>query len=338
VFDIRLEGVGITGTAGLVTARAERLALKDAATGVAVEFVYNLPDRNAKVTVTGSLAAFNPFLPQWIALKDLPVRTTCTLVPSADGTALEYTAGVVRTAGGPLLEGQGRIMRNGTWIVVDVFQADLDACLAAVTMPLLDYVACGGGRITGRGAVERGTEYRFRLLADIVRPRLAFRRDVITGGTHLGLTRLDAFTAEGILIDGEAVASPTADRGLVVRVGGLRGRLQPEGAYWNADGSVEFKAGTPVRSDLNAFVYEVPAEALRGLFRVYDSSDAWIERMTGPIDLRLEHFDLADPRAVPLVCSSGSRGLSFWINDSQPRIDGIFFNELKLFLKPSETP
>ncbi|MFH1706860.1 MAG: hypothetical protein ABIF71_02960 [Planctomycetota bacterium] len=339
VFDIRLDGVDITGTVGLITARAERLALKDAATGVAVEFVYNPPDRSAKATVTGSLAVFNSFLPRGIAFGDLPVRTTCTLAPSADGTALEYTAGVVRAAGGgALVEGQGRIMRNGTWIVVDVFQADLDACLAAVTTPLWDFVTCGGGRVTGRGAVERGTEYRFRLLADIARPRLAFRRDVVTGGTRLSLTRLDAFAAEGILIDGEAVAAPTADGGMVVKVGGLRGRLQPEGAFWNADGSVDFKAGGPVRSDINVSVYEVPAEALHGVFRVYDSSDAWIERMTGPIDLRLEHFNLADPRAVPLVFSSGSRGLAFWINQSRPRIDGIFFNELKLFLKPAEAP
>jgi len=224
--------------------------------------------------------------------------------------------------------------------VVDLkgLKTDLGKVLDLVSLRTDEYITVSGGEFTGKGTVQRtadGAGAEFSLTCEIEKPVIEFNKDMALDTGTLYFSELSRFSPSSLRLQGRGLFSRLSESSYRLETEYFRGIIGNSETFWDVKGKLEIDRGA-LSSDITALLYQVPLSCARSLFILYKADHSWMEKCEGPVDISMSGFDVNAPDKTPIVFSSGSRGIRFWIKDRLPRMDGIYFNKMKLYLPPLE--
>ncbi len=295
---------------------------------------YNVTSRSGRVFFRGNMDIINRFLTSYVNFTENPVEGQTRFSRNESGE-LTLSLIVEDRKNGNRYEGEFRFPSSGRKIYVDAFRTNLRKSGAVMTFfPQSEYVTLSGGELMARGSVtylDNNPGFSISWYVDIDKPVISFNKDIDAGTRLFRLSEVKPYYAGSFTSKSEfTIVNPQRDV-YTVSVHSATGTMENGNVFWDVKGDVNIR-GDDVDSDITAYLYEIPLSSIRGFFTALGLNHSWIEVAEGPIDCYVKNFDISHPSAAPLTVSSGSRGLDFWISDSLPRMEGIFIDDLKIYL------
>ena len=340
--DISFHQVGVTSDAGgNWYGSIDSASADEKAHTFRLSSVHRPAELSGSVAVTADAGIADFFSGKSLSISSARIEGCCTYSWNGDNTSANSVTCIfnaVDSTHDNRITGKVEVDAASGIIDIKGFRTDLGKIMDLVSFPSDTYVSIGGKNIVGAGTVRKKTDgsgCAYSLVCKAEKPELVFKKDIVLNRSILHLSNLKTFNPDSLHIDCKGAFSRVSADACALTIDHFRGLLGSEQTFWNVKGSLTMTSGT-VSSDITAGIYEVPVTCAETLFLLYDTDYSWIEKWSGPIDISISGFDLRVPHKTPLVLSSGSRGGSFWIEDRLPRIDGIYFTNLKMYLPQPE--